>query len=222
MFIRYSDSLTDATLPAMALYVFRKVIQNHLSDPHFVGRNVFLAFTDNKKDWLRKQQWRTDTELTQYPYVFGTLSSITTDVERSAVANPKMALKRTGTGIVVSANSNAEIMKNFIIDFQFEVSLHYLTDDPLAAISFANDVLLMNKADLFTSKINDSYGPRLVEITCDNQVTIPTAPLEDATAPGVIDLEIPFRVRFKSGSQKFVPKINNQGTVDLEMRLPGE
>lgn len=224
MFIKYAESTTDVGMPALALYGFRKVIEGHLGRTHFPGKALPLVFTENRKELLKIEQWRADGYDCEYPFVFVEITSLTGDLaEKSVIGNPKIALKRHGTGFLGAGDAtNATMLKNFLIDMQFDLTLHYMTDQPMSAVAFASDVITMQKADVFTSQINDSYGQRLLNIEADTTISWPKPALEDGVAPGVFDLEIPFRLRFKSGSQKDVPKINNEGRVTLGLTATGE
>lgn len=214
MFIKYAESSTDASMPAMALYGFRKIIEGHLRKAHFPEKSLPIVFTENRKQLLNIEQWRKDGYDCSYPFPFVEINSLTGDLQdRSIVGNAKMALKRHGTGY--GGHTNATILKNFLIDLQFDLTFHFMTDQPMSAVAFANDLIIMAKADVFTSTIRDDYGERLLTIEADTTISWPKPALEDGVAPGVFDLEIPFRLRFKSGSQKHVPKINNQGHVDV-------
>lgn len=214
MFIRYAENTSDVSMPALALYGFRKIIEGHLGRTHFPKKSLPIVFTENRKELLKIEQWRSDGYDCEFPFVFAEIGSLTGDLaDKSVIGNAKIALKRHGTGFVSA--TNATLLKNYLIDMQFDLTLHFMTDQPMAAVAFANDVIIMAKADVFTSTITDDYGSRLLNIEADTTISWPKPALEDGSAPGVFDLEIPFRLRFKSGSQKDVPKINNQGRVDI-------
>lgn len=213
MFIRYAENTTDVSLPAQALYGFRKIIEGHLGH-HFQGKSLPIVFTENRRQLLNIEQWRADGYDCTYPFVFVEITSLTGEVQdRSVIGNPKMALKRHGTGY--GSATNATVLKNFLTDVQFDLSFHFMTDQPMAAVALATDVIVLAKADAFTSMIRDDYGERLLNIEADQTISWPKPSSEDGSAPGVFDLELPFHIRFKVGSQKHVPKINNQGRVDI-------
>lgn len=214
MFIKYAENTTDVSLPAMALYGFRKILEGHLQKMHFPNKSLPIVFTENRKQLLNIEQWRKDGYDCAYPFPFVEINSLTGDLtDSSVIGNPKMALKRHGTGY--GGVTNATILKNFLIDLQFDLTFHFMTDDPMSAVALANDIIIMAKADVFTSQVRDDFGERLLSISADTTISWPKPAMEDGAAPGVFDLEIPFRLRFKSGSQKHVPKINNQGRVDV-------
>lgn len=218
MFIKYDESTSDVSMPALALYGFRKIIEGHLGRTHFPNKSLPIVFTENRKALLTLEQWRKDGYDCDYPFAFVEINSFTGDLtDKSVIGNAKIALKRHGTGFVSA--TNATLLKNFLIDLQFDLTLHFMTDQPMNAVAFANDVIIMAKADVFTSQITDDYGQRLLNVEADTTISWPKPVLEDGAAPGVFDLEIPFRLRFKSGSQKDVPKINNQGRVDINTSI---
>lgn len=221
MFIKYAESTTDASLPALALYSFRKIVEGHLGRTHFKGKSLPIVFSDNRKQMFSIEQWRAGGYDCEYPFAFVEISSLTGDLQdKSVIGNPKMTLKRHGSGY--GAVTNATVLKNFMIDLQFDLTLHFQTDDPMSAVAFASDIIVMQKADVFTSMVKDDYGERLLTVEADTTISWPKPATEDGAAPGVFDLEVPFRLRFKAGSQKHVPKINNEGRVTLGVDTPGD
>lgn len=215
----YSDesSLVQSSQPSMALYVFRKSIQAHLKH-HFANvsnRGIPIVFTNNRKGLLAAEEWRGAGYECTYPFSFIEVNSITTDVrDKSAIGNVKSALRRNGVGYH-HTGGNADLLKTFALDMQIDVTLHYMTDEPMKAVMFSTDLLLLSEADFFSTTVNDSFGERIITIETDKNISWPKADLNDPAAPGVMDLEIPFRIRFRAGHQKYVPKINNEGKVTL-------
>lgn len=213
MFIKYAESVTDVSLPSMALYAFRKILEGHIGKTHFPGKSLPIVFTENRKQLLNIEQWRSDGYDCSYPFVFVEINSLTGENVNSAIGNPKMALRRSGTGY--SSATNATLLKNFLVDLSFELTFHFMTDQPMSAVAIASDIIIMAKADVFTSTVRDDYGERLLNVSASQSISWPKPAQEDGSAPGVFDLEVPFKVSFKAGSQKHVPKINNAGRIDI-------
>jgi hypothetical protein len=218
MIVSYSDNERDSSLPSLALYTFRKVIEAHLGKRHFPNTAFQIVFTDNRKSMLNIEQWRGAGFTCSYPFAFAEVTSVTGDVaDNSVIGNAKIALKRHGTGYLKDAATNATILKNFLTDIRIDLTVHFQTEQPMDALMFVTDVIVLQKADIFTTMIKDSYGERLLTIKAETSISWPKPATEDAAAPGVFDLEIPFSLQLKVGTQKDVPKINNEGRVDINV-----
>lgn len=153
---------------------------------------------------------------TEMPYGYFRITNLQVDDETQAASN----IRRHGSGSFVDG-LNAVVNKSYIFAVNLRIECFYVDNDPMRVLNFVSLLALVNQAKGLDFYLELPSGKRHVQVKSDVKgAAIPTADIDSEEDPYTSIIEFGYEVRGFAGQYVKVAKINNDGIVDLNARIP--
>lgn len=169
-----------------------------------------MVLHNDHKGSVRKAYGNSDM-----PYGYFRITNLQVDEDSQAASN----IRRVGNGSFIDG-LNATVNKSYLFAVNLRIECFYVDNDPLRVLNFVSMLALVNQAKGLEFYLELPSGRRHVQVRPDTKgAAIPTTEIDNEDDPFTSSIEFSYEVRGFAGQYVEVAKLNNEGIIDLNVKM---